>query len=176
MREKTQIFILLLTMFVACGHSATVDAEDYWKLVRSCFYLSNDGIYMNNGSYGMQPMMVVNALVDQNVAFAKQFYPQADPTADLKKKLAEFVGALPEEIAILRNTTEAMNAAASSFSLKAGDEILTTNMEHVGGSGMWEMKADKEKLKIRKIELPLLPADSAELFERFRKGISGRLG
>lgn len=172
MRKKTQIFVLLLTMFVACGHSATVDAEDYWKLVRSCFYLSNDGIYMNNGSYGMQPMMVVNALVDQNVAFAKQFYPQADPSADLKKKLAEFVGALPEEIAILRNTTEAMNAAAASFSLRAGDEILTTNMEHVGGSGMWEMKADKEKLKIRKIELPLLPADSAELFELFRKGIT----
>lgn len=172
MRKRALFSLLLLvTVFVFPG---SIDSEDYWKLVRSCFYLTSDGIYMNTGSYGMQPMMVVNALVEQNVSFAKQFSPQADPSPDLKKKLAEFVGALPEEIAILRNTTEAMNAAAASFALKKGDEILTTNMEHGGGTGMWEMKADKENLKIRIIDLPFRPTDKAELLERFRKNITKR--
>ena len=65
-----------------------------------------------------------------------------------------------------------MNAAATAFPLKKGDEILTTNMEHAGGTGMWEMKADKEKLKIRKVDLPFRPADKAELLELFRKNIT----
>ncbi len=172
MRKRALLFLLMMATMSVFIFSESIDSEDYWKLVRSCFYLTSDGIYMNSGSYGMQPMMVVNALVEQNVSFAKQFSPQADPSADLKKKLAEFVGALPEEIAILRNTTEAMNAAAASFALEKGDEILTTNMEHAGGTGMWEMKADKEKLKIKKVDLPFRPADKAELFELFRKNIT----
>ena len=75
MRKKALLFLLLMVTVFAFIFPGNIDPEDYWKLVRSCFYLTSEGIYMNSGSYGMQPMMVVNALVEQNVSFAKQFFP-----------------------------------------------------------------------------------------------------
>ncbi len=170
--KKSVLVFLLLLAATNTARAGTVDEEDYWKLVRSCFYLTEDGIYMNTGTSGLQTMQTINAVIEQNVFYAKNFFPQANPSADLKKKLAAFVGALPEEIAILRNTTEAMNAAAASFSLKPGDEILTTAMEHVGGMSMWEMKAEREKLKLTRIDLPFLPKSRQELLDAFQRAIN----
>jgi selenocysteine lyase/cysteine desulfurase len=56
----------------------------------------------------------------------------------VRARAAEFVGADVSEIVITRNTTEGMNQIATGIELNAGDEVLTTNHEHGGGTSCWE--------------------------------------
>jgi selenocysteine lyase/cysteine desulfurase len=53
------------------------------------------------------------------------------------EKLAAFFNCSVDEIAITRNTTEGMNIVARSIPLEAGDEVIITDHEHIGGAAPW---------------------------------------
>jgi selenocysteine lyase/cysteine desulfurase len=48
----------------------------------------------------------------------------------VRKKVADFIGAPVESVALLRNTTEGVTTVLSNWPLKRGDEILTSSAEH----------------------------------------------
>lgn len=76
---------------------------------------------------------------------ATEFYESA------RVSVAEFLGAAdPGEIIFTRGTTESMNLVAQCLgqSLKAGDEILLTEMEHHSGIVPWQLVAEKTGAKI----------------------------
>lgn len=58
--------------------------------------------------------------------------------AATRSALAELLGAKPSEIAFTKNTTEGLNIAAHGFELKAGDNIVLTNMEHLANIWVWK--------------------------------------
>ena len=58
--------------------------------------------------------------------------------AEGRVELAQLLGAEPQEIAFTKNTTEGLNIAAHAFDLKAGDNIVLTNMEHVANIWVWK--------------------------------------
>ncbi|HKZ50028.1 MAG TPA: cysteine desulfurase [Candidatus Nanoarchaeia archaeon] len=74
---------------------------------------------------------------------------------DARKKVADFIGAEPEEIIFTRNATEAINLVANCLSgeLKSGDEILTTVMEHHSNIVPWQLVAEKTGAKVRYAEI-----------------------
>ncbi len=151
-----------------------IESEHYWRLVRKHFLLSDKGIFLNNGSHGVCPRCVVDSVIESIVKEEKVFEGHLRPSKDFRKKMARLIGADEDEIVFLRNTTEGMNLAAASFRLKKGDEILTTNHEHVGGLCMWEMKAEREGLKLRKVELPLSPSSPQELLRAVYSAVTKR--
>lgn len=77
---------------------------------------------------------------------------------DARHKVAGFVGAASEkEIVFTRSATEAINLVAASWGgvhLKAGDEILLTEMEHHANIVPWMML--KEKLGVTVKVVPVL--------------------
>ncbi len=59
-------------------------------------------------------------------------------------RVARFVGGRPDEIVFVRGTTEAINLVAASWgrsSLRAGDEILLTGLEHHSNIVPWQLAA-----------------------------------
>ena len=54
-----------------------------------------------------------------------------------RSELAKLLGANPAEIAFTKNTTEGLLIAAHAFDLKAGDNIVLTDMEHVNNVWVW---------------------------------------
>jgi len=50
----------------------------------------------------------------------------------LRTRYAALVGAAPEEIALTRSTTDGVDVALAGLSLGPGDEVLTSDEEHVG--------------------------------------------
>lgn len=58
--------------------------------------------------------------------------------AETRTLMARLLGAKPAEIAFTKNTTEGLNIAAHAFELKAGDNIVLTNMEHVANIWVWK--------------------------------------
>ncbi len=58
--------------------------------------------------------------------------------ADTRAVMAGLLGAKPAEIAFTKNTTEGLNLAAHAFQLRAGDNIVLTDMEHVANVWVWK--------------------------------------
>jgi isopenicillin-N epimerase len=56
----------------------------------------------------------------------------------VRGRIAHYVKANPEEIAIMRNTSEGNNLVAQGVALKAGDEVLITSHNHPSNSDSWK--------------------------------------
>ena len=72
---------------------------------------------------------------------------------DARAAVARFIGAaLPREVVFTRGTTESVNLVAQSWgrsAVKAGDEILVTEMEHHSNWVPWQMLADATGARLR---------------------------
>ncbi|MBC7554310.1 MAG: aminotransferase class V-fold PLP-dependent enzyme [Taibaiella sp.] len=132
------------------------DDESYWSNVRRLFPLTRELTYMNNGTYGPSPYPVIEA-THEGMMMADQdgVYGNYDGTPP---KLAQFVGANADEIALTHNVTEGINIACCGVPLKKGDEVILTTHEHVGNALPWMNRIKLHGIVIRKFT----PAATAE--------------
>ena len=121
--------------------SALPQDERFWEVVRQQFPHPENVIYLNNGSLGISPRPVVDRMIrhlhDTESFEDREFntYPwwgYANTTLNMRTKIAAFVGADPDEIALTRNATEGMNTVGSGLELEAGDEVLLSDQEASG--------------------------------------------
>lgn len=123
------------------------DDEKYWKQIRQFFPLSTDKIYLNNGTMGPSPYPVIETVhrymrdADENGT-----YGGWEKTAE---KLAGFVGAHADEIALTHNVTEGINIVCWGLPLKKGDEVIMTTHEHVGNAAPWLNRAKLHGIVIK---------------------------
>ncbi len=153
-----------------------VDAEPDWAIVREAFSLPDGLVYMNNGSLGPCPGFVkwraLNAWdrLERNPV-REAFGPLQAAADEVRSKAAFFLHCSAEEIAITRNTTEAMNMVAQGARLRTGDRVLTTNHEHAGGIRCWEYFADEIGVVIDKVKLPVPPESPEQVVRLFEEKI-----
>ncbi len=136
--------------------AAQLDAtttQEFWPAVRSAFRIPDRRIYLNVGTLGVQPRVVVDAVVEHTHRVAESFPPAVD-WPGLKERLGRLVGADPDGFVFPRNTTEAMNFVANGLELEAGAQILTTDHEHIGGLCPWQLVAARRRLELRQLSLP----------------------
>ncbi len=111
-------------------------------------------IYLDNAATTQKPQCVLDALnhyyrdTNANVHRASHTLSAQATFAfeQAREKLAGFINAnSSKEIIWTRGTTEAINLVAQSFggSLKAGDEILLTMLEHHANIVPWQMLAQR---------------------------------
>jgi len=114
--------------------------------MRKQFLIPEDEIYLNNGTVGSSPAPVLRAIFDGYTTTEKM--DQQDPEDypiwgyaawnEFRDPLAAFVGCHRDEIALLRNATEANSYIANGIDMKPGDEVLMTDQEHPGGRASLE--------------------------------------
>lgn len=149
-----------------------------WKRLGGQFLLEPGQVYLNNGSLGPCPVSVLQAVTEaarklERNPVVEAFGPMLREADNARLKLAAFLHGGHDELAITRNTTEAMNAIAQGIDFKPGDRILTTDQEHPGGSVGWEYVARRHDLAIDKVELALEDSP-AGIVEKFREAIADR--
>lgn len=119
--------------------------------------------FLDSGASAQKPQIVLDtmmhALRDQyaNVHRGLYHHSQAS-TSDfeaVRGKVQNFLNAASEdEIVFTRNTTEAINLVAQSWGrkhLKAGDEVILTQMEHHANIVPWQLIAEELGVRIRVI-------------------------
>ncbi|HEY7057716.1 MAG TPA: aminotransferase class V-fold PLP-dependent enzyme, partial [Vicinamibacterales bacterium] len=86
---------------------------------------------------------------------------------------AEF-GCDPEELAITRNASEALQIAQLGIDLSPGDEVVTTNQDYGRMLDTWDQRARRDKIVVSKISFPVPPPSMDDLAERLLAAISPR--
>ena len=130
--------------------------------LRKQFLIPEDEIYLNNGTVGSSPAPVLRAVFDGYTSTEKldetdpEDYPiwGYGPWNEFRDPLAAFVGCTRDEIALLRNATEANSYIANGIDMKPGDEVLMTDQEHPGGEQPWQLKAKRYGIVVKKVTLP----------------------
>lgn len=144
--------------------------EDYWWQIQQAYTVSSQIINLNNGGVSPSPLVVQNA-VDRynklaNEAPSYYMWRIMDQGREpLRENLAKYAGVSPEEIAINRNATEAIDTVIMGLPLQRGDEIVMTRYDYPNMLHAWRQRELRDGLKINYVELDL-PAEDADLIVR----------
>ena len=130
-------------------------------------------VYLDNAATTQKPLCVLDAMreeylnVNANVHRGVHYLSQqaTDLHEAARETVRAFIGAgKTEEIVFTRGTTEAVNLVACSFcesQMKAGDEVLVTEMEHHSNIVPWQLQAMKRGIVVR--HLPITDDGRLEL-------------
>jgi cysteine desulfurase / selenocysteine lyase len=138
-------------------------------------------IYLDNAATSQKPQSVIDALVNYYTGFNANIHRGIHSLAEeataafeaTRDSVKEFINAHSrEEIIFTRGTTEGINLVAATWgraNVKAGDEIIITNMEHHSNIVPWQLLCEEKGAILKVIPID----DNGELiWEEFLKLIS----
>ncbi|MCS7050603.1 MAG: aminotransferase class V-fold PLP-dependent enzyme [Thermomicrobium sp.] len=115
-----------------------------WSIeaIRAAMPAVRESVYLNTGTYGPLPSIVLEAMratAEREWAAGRITLENYERIAELKHAARREVAALlrcrPDQIALTRHTTDGINLAVMGRNWQAGDELVTTDMEHPGAQG-----------------------------------------
>src|ERR1700693_2345826 len=151
--------------------------EAYWSEIARAFDADRTLINLNNGGCSPAPSHVLEAMI-RDLRFSNEIpvhhmWNVLEPRIEsVRRELAAEFGCDPEEMAITRNASEAMETLTLGIDLKAGDEVLLTNQNYGRMITTWEQRARREGIVVKQISFPVPPPSAADIVERFRKAIT----
>jgi selenocysteine lyase/cysteine desulfurase len=156
------------------------DPERYWELIRKeQFLLPKWRAFLNNGSLGVAPKVVVQAVTAYLERAAAMDLPDGEyprwgyETLDAQREeMAAALGCDKDGLAFTHNATEAISTIAAGLELKPGDEVLMTDQEHGSGKSGWLMRQARDRISVREVALPLPPRNPEEITDRLISAIT----
>jgi len=153
--------------------------EDFWREIQQAFTVDRNIINLNNGGVCPSPKVVQDAMRRQlefsNVAPAYTMWTVLEPEIEsVRARLAASFGCDPEEMAITRNASEALEIAQLGIDLKPGDEVLTTDQDYPRMITTWQQRERRDSIKLKMISFPTPPPSMDDLYQRFERAITPR--
>ena len=151
--------------------------EDYWSVIQQAYTVNPSIINFNNGGVSPAPKVVQDALDRYNKLAneAPSYYMWRiidmgrEP---LREKLAELAGCNPEEIAINRNATEALNTVIFGLDLKKGDEVIGTKQDYPNMINAWRQRAAREGVVYKQISFDFPVENDEQIVKAFEAAIT----
>jgi cysteine desulfurase/selenocysteine lyase len=128
--------------------------------VRADFPILRDLAYLDSAATSQKPQAVIDAIDryyrEENANVHRSVYELAEKATaayeGARERVAEFVGWDSASTVFAKNVTEAINLVAYSWAmhnLKAGDEVLVTEMEHHSNLVPWQLAAQHTGASLR---------------------------
>ncbi len=153
--------------------------QDFWFQIRHAFTIDRNQNFLNSGSVSPAPRVVQEAMnqymtimnMSPSLWVDELLIPQRE---HVRRRLAETFGCDPEELAITRNTSEALEAVQLGLRLEAGDEILTTTQDYPRMIECWRQRERRDGVVLRQFAFPVPPPSMDDLYRRFEQAITPR--
>ncbi len=136
-----------------------VHDEAWWSQIQSAFTLDRTVINLNNGGCCPTPRVVHEAfkryLDWSNQGPPFYMWQGLEPGVEsVRRELALEAGCDPEELAITRNASEALQIVQLGLDLQRGDEILTTEQDYPRMLTTWAQRVQRDGLVLRRLAFP----------------------
>ena len=161
------------------ARAETTGGEAYWELVRRQFIFPETAVPMNCANLCpsfqsvADKVATLTRVVDYDVSFNNR--AQFNDTLKASRaKVAAQIGAAPEELALVRNTSEGNSVVTNGLNFRAGDEIVIWEQNHVTNNEAWDIRAKRFGLKIVRVSVPRVPDSDEQVVELFAKACSDR--
>jgi len=153
--------------------------EDFWREIQQAFTVDRNIINLNNGGVSPSPKVVQDAMRRElefsNLAPAYTMWTVLEPEIEsVRARLAASFGCDPEELAITRNASEALEIVQLGLNLKPGDEVLSTDQDYPRMITTWQQRERRDGIKLNLISFPTPPPSMDDLFQRFERAITPR--
>lgn len=154
--------------------------EDYWRVVQQNYSASSSNILiLNNGGVSPPPIPVqravakYNELADQGPSY--YMWRIIDQGREpVRYQLSVLAGCPPEELAINRNATEALNTVIYGLDLKAGDEVIGCMHDYPNMVQAWKQRKEREGIVYKQLSFSFPIEDDEAIVDAYRKAITDR--
>lgn len=158
--------------------AAALAANGEWDKLAAAFPVDRSIANFNHAGVGTTPTPVAEAIA-KRMWDGEKLAPGTifSYTPDLDKvriSLAQLAGCDGEEIAVVRNATEALDAVLLGFPLRAGDEVVTTSLDYWAMLDALEQRQQRDGAVIRKVDVPTLPRSMEELLAPIERAMTTR--
>ncbi|TAF53789.1 MAG: aminotransferase class V-fold PLP-dependent enzyme [Sphingobacteriia bacterium] len=153
--------------------------EDYWSFVQQAYTVPSGLINLNNGGVSPSPQVVQDAVEKYN-KIANQgpsyyMWRILDQGREpLRRQLAALAGADPEEIAINRNATEALNTVIYGLPLQKGDEVVGTKQDYPNMIQAWKQRALRDGVVYKQLNFDFPIENDQTIVDAFAAAITPR--
>jgi selenocysteine lyase/cysteine desulfurase len=118
------------------------------ELIKKEFVLRKDLIYLNHAGVSPWPLRTartVQQFAEENMLQGSLRYPEwVKVEMNLRDQARQLLNApSKDDIALLKNTSEALSAVAYGLDWKAGDNIVSSNQEFPSNRIVWESLSEK---------------------------------
>lgn len=150
-----------------CVAPAETTGPAFWDWVRAQFLIPERIINLNNGGVSPSPLCVQKAMFEyydfSNHGPSYFMWRELDKKREaLMEQLAAVAGCSPQEIAINRNATEALNTIIFGLNFKAGDEVITAKQDYPNMINAWAQREKRDGLIVKRLDLKL-PEDNDDV-------------
>lgn len=167
-----------LTQRLREGGGAAND-EDFWSLVRQAYTVSPQVINLNNGGVSPQPESVQRAMIRfyqmSNEGPSYYMWQVLDQGREpLRQRLADLAGCDAEELAINRNSSEALETVIFGLNLSKGDEVVLARQDYPNMINAWKQREKREGIVLKWVDLQLPSEDEAYLTRAYTEQFTSR--
>src|SRR3984893_1431035 len=139
--------------------------EGSWYDVQQSFTVSPTLINLNNGGVSPSPKVVQDAMKRyydfSNEGPSYYMWRILDQGREpLRKDLARISGCPPEEVAIQRNASEALETVIFGLPLKAGDEVVLSKWDYPNCVNAWKQRELRDGIRLVWINMELPSEDN----------------
>ncbi|MFI5311446.1 MAG: aminotransferase class V-fold PLP-dependent enzyme [Gemmatimonadales bacterium] len=155
------------------------EEEAYWSQIQRAFDADRTRINLNNGGISPTPTHVLEGMI-RDLRFTNELpvdnmwailQPRMEST---RRELAKEFGCDTEEMAVVRNASEANEIMIYGIDLKRGDEVLVTNQNYGRMITTWKQREQREGIVLKQISFKVPPPSDAYIVEQFRQAITPR--
>jgi len=158
---------------------ALASDEEFWGQIQRAFEVDRTIVNLNNGGISPAPATVI-AQLERDVRFTNELptihnwqvlQPRMETT---RVDLAKAFGCGADEMAIVRNASEALETMILGIDLKPGDEILGTNQNYGRMTTTWQQRVRRDGIVHKEISFKVpLPSDKY-IVDKFAEAITPR--
>ena len=153
--------------------------EDFWAVIQRSYSVNPEIINLNNGGVSPSPIVVQQAVERYNQLanegpsyYMWQILDQG--REPLRQKLAHLAGVDPAEVAINRNSTEALNTVIYGLPLKAGDEVIGTLQDYPNMIQAYRQRAERDGIVYKQISFDFPIEDDDVIVKAYEQAITPR--
>ncbi len=155
------------------------DDERYWSEIQRAFDADRTMVNLNNGGVSPTPTHVLEQMI-RDLRFSNELpvehmWRVLEPRVEsVRRDLARDFGCDPEEMAITRNASEALETLSLGIDLRRGDEVIVSDQNYGRMLTAWDQRARREGVVVKTISFDVPPRAPQDVVDRFAAAITPR--